>query len=73
MSDETDKASEREELERECGIRAATQAARGLFLPAVGACYYCGEETPPGARFCDSDCRDSWQHEQAARKRAGRW
>ena len=72
MSDETDKASEREELEREYGIRAATQAARGLFLPAVGVCYYCGEETAPGARFCNSDCRDGWQLEEAARLRAGR-
>lgn len=72
MSDETDKASEREELERETGIRAASQAARGLFLPAVGACYYCGEDVAPGARFCDTDCRDGWQREQAAKQRAGR-
>ena len=72
MSDEIDKASEREELEREMGIRAATRAAQGRFLPALGDCYYCGEDLHPGARFCDSDCRDSWQREQNARARAGR-
>ena len=39
MSDEIDKASDREELERAAGIRAASRAVRGLLLPAVGGCH----------------------------------
>jgi len=33
-------------------------------LPATGECYNCEEELPPGARFCDSDCRDDWEKRQ---------
>ena len=71
MSDVIDMASDRELLDREIALREARRAAEREKLPGLGQCHYCDEETPPGARFCDSDCRDAWQREQAARRRAG--
>lgn len=68
MSDEFDRASDLEEIHREMAIRDVQQRTS---LPDVGACYYCSEHTPPGRRFCDSECRDGYEAEQAARKRNG--
>lgn len=71
MTDVIDMASDRELLDREIALRAARRAAEREKLPDIRQCHYCGEETPKGARFCDSDCRDGWQREQAAKLRAG--
>ena len=55
------------------------EVARGLAAvrgrPALvshGACNYCDEALPPALLFCDVDCRDDYEKEQAARTRAGR-
>lgn len=72
MSDDTDLATEREEMDRANALRAARRAAERDKLPDVGQCHYCAEVVPQGARFCDTDCRDGWQREQSARQRAGR-
>lgn len=62
MSDSFDIASEREELER--------QMARTVRQPegpqATGRCLFCDEETPH--RWCDADCRDSWEKERHGRR-----
>lgn len=72
MTDIIDMASDREQLDRENALRATRRAAEREKLPDTGQCHYCGEETPQGFRFCDSDCRDGWQREQAAKERSGR-
>ena len=68
MTDEFDKASELEEYQREMAIKRSrvTQS-----MPDIGVCYYCNEYTPPGIRFCDSECRDGFEAELAAKKRNG--
>ena len=55
------------------------EVARGLAavrsrpaLVAYGACHYCDEPLAPGLLFCDVDCRDDYDKEQAAKARAGR-
>jgi hypothetical protein len=68
MSDEFDRASDLEEIHREMAIKNARNKPQ---LPDIGQCYYCAEFTPPGRRFCDSECRDGYEAEMAARKRNG--
>jgi hypothetical protein len=63
MPDFIDHAQQRseEDLER------AIAAARGIpALPYVGSCYNCDAITPPGARFCDSDCREDYDKRKRA-------
>lgn len=63
MPDDFDRASDLEQQQRELALR---QARGQPTMPAVGACYNCGEDLPPGRLFCDKDCRDDFE------KRAGR-
>lgn len=30
----------------------------------TGFCLYCGEPLTKGRRWCDAECRDSWEKEQ---------
>ena len=55
------------------------EVARGLAavrsrpgLVANGCCYYCDEVLAPALLFCNVDCRDDYEKEQAAKARAGR-
>ncbi|MDO8052040.1 hypothetical protein O3301_26570 [Janthinobacterium sp. SUN211] len=55
------------------------EVARGLAAlrrrPALvvhGCCHYCDEPLAPALLFCDADCRDDYDKEQAAKARAGR-
>ena len=55
------------------------EVARGLAavrgrpaLVAHGCCHYCDEALAPGLPFCNVDCRDDYEKEQAAKARAGR-
>lgn len=68
MSDEFDRASDLEEIHRDMAIR---QARTQKNMPDIGCCYYCQETTKPGIRFCDSECRDGFEAELAAKKRNG--
>ena len=68
MSDEFDRASDLEEIHREMAIKNVRQQQQ---LPDIGSCYYCNEYTPPGRRFCDSECRDGYEAEIAAKRRNG--
>lgn len=64
--DELDRAQEREEEMREDAL-----ARRHPTLPYIGCCHWCGEITGGGRRFCDVECRDEWQRERDAARRAG--
>jgi hypothetical protein len=68
MSDEIDRASDLEAAYRDQMINNIRQRQQ---LPDIGQCYYCAEFTPPGRRFCDSECRDGYEAEMAAKKRNG--
>ena len=63
MADFSDKASDREELDR--GIALAAARCHVPDLPSIGQCYNCDAPLPDGARFCDCDCRNDY----ATRKR----
>ena len=67
MSDEIDIASVQEEA-----YRAAALNRRHASLPSVGQCYACSEPVEGRLRFCDTDCRDDWEKDEAARRRGGR-
>ena len=58
MPDEFDRASELETAEREARLQAARNKPT---MPAVRACYNCGERLNPGLLFCDRDCRDDYE------------
>lgn len=66
--DDIDRAQHQEELQRAILLK---NASVGPSLPATGECHNCRASVAPGARFCDADCRDDWENEQAARQRAG--
>ncbi len=57
-ADPLDVASRLESSEREACLAAARNRP---VMPAVGACYNCGEEIDPGLVFCDRDCRDDYE------------
>jgi hypothetical protein len=49
------------------------EVARGRPAPvAHGCCHYCDEALAPALLFCNVDCRDDYDKEQAAKARAGR-
>lgn len=56
MTDQLDRASDLEQKDRDNAVAAIRR--RHEALPYIGTCYYCGEHTKSGRRFCDSDCRD---------------
>lgn len=51
------------------GVAQARNAAR---LPATGSCHFCQDPVVETLLFCDADCRDDFEKEQAALHRAGR-
>lgn len=66
MADIYDRASEREDHDRELAI-AAVQMRQPRELTRTGKCHNCSEPVPTGAVFCDSDC--SADHELRMRAR----
>lgn len=67
--DDIDRAQEREQSDREYAISEHLRTAPEL--PAQGVCYNCQSIVPPGARFCDKDCRDDHDMRKRAEKRRG--
>jgi hypothetical protein len=67
-ADPLDVASRLEAAEREACVAAARNRPS---MPAVCACYNCGEPLRPGLLFCDADCRDDYEKRQ--KKDAPRW
>jgi hypothetical protein len=69
MSDVADRADWRIAQD----IKAAMAHARRIpQLEADGHCHYCEEPVAHGVLFCNTDCRDDYQKEQEALRRAGR-
>lgn len=66
--DDIDRAQEREQQDRAIALSAARNAPT---LPSTGACHWCDASVPEGAHFCDVDCRQDWEREISARRRAG--
>lgn len=68
MADEADMSDERIQLAVE---QAIGQARRAPALHPKGTCHYCDE--PVNSRlFCNAECRESHEVEQAQLKRMGR-
>lgn len=65
--DELDRAQAREEE-----MRADALKKRYPSLPYTGHCHWCGDITGGGRVFCGPECRDDWQREREAARRAGR-
>ena len=61
-----DRATELEEKQRDVALKMR----KPTLIPA-GSCHYCDSVLRAGLLFCDTDCRDDWQHEQDARSRNG--
>ncbi|BAO20628.1 hypothetical protein [Pseudomonas phage PPpW-3] len=68
MADLYDRASEREDHDRQLAI-AAVQMRKPRELPRTGHCHNCNEPLTTGGLFCDADC--SADHE--LRSRAARY
>ena len=60
--DWVDQAVETEERIHGMQLESARRAAAKLEAPVTGHCLYCGtEQTQPGRRWCDAQCRDRWE------------
>lgn len=66
--DDIDRAQERETQDRELALAAARNQPA---LLDTGECHWCTASVPPGAHFCDVDCRSDFDRDLAARRRAG--
>lgn len=58
--DISDTATEREERDRDIALQLRKPAGPA----ATGACLNCDAPLPPGARWCDCDCRHDWERRQ---------
>lgn len=67
MSDEVDMASDQEQAMRDAAIRNASMFTSSQKV--CGKCLNCGEELKADLRWCNSDCREDFEHrnEQPAR------
>lgn len=59
MTDELDIASELEQIARDAAITAYSNKPSAAV--ATGVCLECSAVLANGARWCDYECRDSWQ------------
>lgn len=57
-ADVLDLASNLESAERDACVAAARNRPS---MPAVGACYNCGEKIGNGLLFCETACRDDYE------------
>lgn len=67
MTDIFDRASEREQLERDLAISSARKSASSA--QATGHCLWCNAALSQGKRWCDAECREDWELEQEANRR----
>ena len=70
MTDQFDRASDLEQKDRDNAVAAIRR--RCDALPYLGTCYYCGEHTKSGRRFCDADCRDDFERQESIRSKQRR-
>ena len=59
MADEVDVTQER--IEREVEIMRRAIAAMSEEVKPIGECLWCGEALDNGRRWCNAECRDSWE------------
>jgi hypothetical protein len=69
MSDHADNADSRIYRTIAAGLAAARRAPA---LQPDCRCHFCDEPLAVQLLFCNVDCRDDYQREQAARRRSGR-
>ncbi len=69
MSDEADIANDFVEINRIAAIEACRHRPT---MMAKGSCWFCDQQLPHGQKFCDRDCADDFEIEQAALMRNGR-
>lgn len=67
MTDIIDRASDREQIDRDRAIDAARSAQPSAR--ATGHCLWCNAELAQGNRWCDSECREDWELNQESRRR----
>lgn len=67
FADDLELASYLEQQRLELAI-ADVLAAKPATLPSVGKCHNCDEAVETGTRFCDSFCRDDYDHRVNRRK-----
>lgn len=65
MADDCDIAAENEQLHREYAL--LNRRSQKAVMP-TGFCLWCSEPLPGDRRFCDSECRDDWQHHNRRRE-----
>lgn len=63
MSDEIDRASDVEQIQRDSAIYRARQAKTTIV--STGKCLHCDAELDDERRWCDEWCRDDWQKIEA--------
>ena len=68
MSDDADRAQWR--IAKDLQV-AMAHACKIPTLHGDGRCHFCDEVVAHELVFCDKDCRDDFEKEQAARQRAG--
>ena len=56
MTDQFDRATEREEMDRE----AALKLRKPEGPTPTGECLWCGEPVESPRRWCNAECRDAW-------------
>jgi len=73
VADDADIAGDRIEIETKRYLDAIDRAikAQAKQLPAIGVCYYCDGEAPPGRSFCSKLCSDDYEHERQRKKDLG--
>ena len=59
MADEVDVTQER--IEREIEIMRRAIAVMSEEVKPIGECLWCGEILDNGRRWCNAECRDSWE------------
>lgn len=70
IPDQNDFASALEDRERESLISSIRNAS-AKRPEYTGQCYYCEEAIESPLIFCDANCRDDFEREQAALRRNG--
>jgi hypothetical protein len=68
MADEIDRSVAQQEVT----LAAQLTARRPCGPVATGSCHFCEAELPEGMRWCNANCRDDWELQQAADRDMGR-
>ncbi|GHT90510.1 hypothetical protein FACS1894101_3060 [Betaproteobacteria bacterium] len=71
MADIADMTQERIERLALCQQRFGQAKQKPAAPEATGYCLNCGDPIADMRRWCDSECRDEWEHIDAALRRRG--